>query len=116
MKIEIEGPDRRTVYFGVSDFQRIENGYEIWFYRGTGTEFDQKRITGDVDIVSAVDEAGYDRAGAYETIGDLGVGDAEVIVACTPKHPAVGAAAAELKREAENGEYRGEFQLIAADS
>jgi hypothetical protein len=115
MKIELEGPDRRTVYFGVSDFQRIENGYDIWFQRETGIDH-RKRITGDVDILSAVDEAGYDKPGAYETIGDLGVGDAEVIVACTPKYPAVTVAAAELKREAENGEYSGEFELVAADS
>jgi hypothetical protein len=114
MMLKIEEGDKRKVYFGVSDFSVVGQGVEVAFWPDTGLRDDEKYRVEEGTVIAAVDEAGYNAQGAYETIGDYGVTEnCEVTVCVSGKSPSVAHGAARLKREMENGEYRGDFTLVA---
>ncbi|EMA24892.1 hypothetical protein C435_03328 [Haloarcula marismortui ATCC 33799] len=114
MMLKIEKADKRKIYFGVSDFSVVEQGVEVAFWPDTGLRDDEVYQVEEGTVIAAVDETGYDAQGAYETIGDYGVDDGcEVTVCVSERSPGVANGAARLNREKKNGEYRGDFTLVA---
>jgi len=112
--LKIQDGDKKKVYFGVGDFSVVEAGVEVGFWPDTGLQDDETYRVEQGSVIAAIDEAGYDAEGAYETIGDYGVADnCEVTVCVSGRSPSVAHGAARLKREIENGEYRGDFTLVA---
>jgi len=111
--LKIKEAGKKKVYFGVSDFSVVEQGVEVAFWSDTGLRDDEKYRVEEGAVIGAVDEAGYNAQGAYETIGGYGVADdCEVTVCVSGRSPSVAHGAARLKREMESGEYRGDFTLV----
>lgn len=79
MYIEILQPDgSRQHRFGVSDFEMTKEGVRVGTFSHTGVNQTIRSIDGHV--VTAIDEATYNRQGAYETISDLAVGDENSVI------------------------------------
>lgn len=111
--LKIEEGDKKKVYFGVSDFSVVEEGVEVAFWPDTGLRGEETYRIEAGTVIAAIDEAGYDAQGAYETIGDYGVSDScEVTVCVSGRSPSVAHGARRLQREMESGRYQGNFTLI----
>lgn len=97
--------------FGVNDFQTNSGeGIRVWFGTDSAVDDDERHRDISGYIVSCVDEASYNYQGAYETIGDIGMGgDTELEVISSPKYPQVSEAARTLKSETD---YNGDFTFI----
>lgn len=111
--LKMRNGDKKRVYFGVSDFSRAEEGVQIAFWTDTGLPDDERIRVEQGTVVAAIDEAGYNPQGAYETIGDYSVADSCSVTVClSDRSPDVARGAKRLKEEAENGEFRGDFTLV----
>lgn len=111
MHLQLEHEDgSRTAYFGICDFQTEGEQTRIAFHQDVSLEGDECYRSEDGEVVSAVSESGYNKEGAYETIGDLAIDDdVDVVVAVTDNYPWVAEAARRLKQEED---FDGEFELI----
>jgi len=111
MHLQLEHEDgTRTAYFGISDFDAESDETRIAFHSDVGLDSDRKYRNEEGTVVTGVSEPGYNKEGAYETIGDLAVEDGTtVVVAVTDHYPWVAEAARKLKREED---FDGDLKII----
>jgi hypothetical protein len=112
LQLEHDG-GTRTAYFGISDFDVEGDETRIAFHSDVGLDPDRKFRTEEGAVVSGVSEPGYNKQGAYETIGDLAIEEGtEVVVAVTGRYPWVAEAAQELEQEED---FDGDLEIIEQD-
>ena len=80
--VKVENPDgSRTMWVGANEFDTTVDGQtRLWFHRDVEAGNNQYQDTERL-LTRGVSETGYDKQGAYETIGDLVVDVAEVTLA-----------------------------------
>jgi hypothetical protein len=114
MHLQLEHEDgTRTAYFGISDFCADGDETRIAFHSDVELDADRAYRTEEGTVVTGISESGYNKEGAYETIGDLAIEEGTaVVIAVTDHYPWVAEAARRLEREED---FDGDLEIIEKD-
>ncbi|QLH82315.1 hypothetical protein [Halosimplex pelagicum] len=114
MHLQLKHDDgTRTAYFGISDFDAGDNETRLAFHSDVGLDSDRMFRTEEGAVVTGISESGYNKEGAFETIGDLAIQDeTTVVVAITDRYPWVEKAVRMLEQDED---FDGDLEIIEKD-